>query len=177
MLHPDTNWICELHGSYQCQNPHRMFGNCITGKFAERKAPMQKIVHSRLICILMMISVLVLGIYCENVYTDSSFSCAGIENSTVFLRSADSLADIHIYCEKSSLRLIQESVLTRQSARVSAMRLSQCLITVLLLVSMYLLSLSFRNSALCIVGYDNQCNRRTLDYIHHNDGKKSRILF
>ena len=36
---------------------------CITGKFAERKAPMQKIVHSRLICILMMISVLVLGIY------------------------------------------------------------------------------------------------------------------
>ncbi len=79
MLHPDTNWICELHGSYQCQNPHRMFGNCITGKFAERKAPMQKIVHSRLICILMMISVLVLGIYCENVYTDSSFSCAGIE--------------------------------------------------------------------------------------------------
>lgn len=138
---------------------------------------MRKIVHSRLLCILLMISMFVLGIYCEEVHMNSSFSCADGKISTASLQAASSFADISIYCGKSSQRLIEEVVLSRQSGHVPVMtRLSQCLIAVLFMAGMYLLSLSFRNSVLCTDGYQNQYNRRTLEYIHHNDGKKSHIL-
>ncbi len=96
---------------------------------------MKKIVHSRLLCILIMVSMLVLGIYCENIRTDSSFSGSDGKIGTVSLIAALFMADA------------------------------------------YLLFLSIQNSALCIAGYGNQYNRRTLDYIHHNDGKKSHNLF
>lgn len=139
---------------------------------------MRKIVHSRLLCILIMVSVLVLGTYCEDVHSDSSFSRAADTISTFSLQAANNLADIHIYCEKSPLRLIEEFIFSRQTAHDTAViRFSQCLIAVLLMVGAYLLSLSFQYSALCIAGYDNQYSRRTLDYIHHHDGKKSHNLF
>lgn len=125
-----------------------------------------------------MVSVLILGIYCEDIHTDSSFSHTAGNVSTVYLCTAGNLADIHIYCGKGSQRLIEEFILSRQTARTAVViRLSQCLITALLMTGAYLLSLFFQNAALCIAGYDNQYNRRTLDYIHHNDGKKSHIFF
>lgn len=137
---------------------------------------MRKIVHSRLLCILLMISMLVLGIYCEDIHNDSSFSRGFDGPYAASLRTADHIADTHAYLEKSSLSLIEEFVLTRQSARTSAaFRISQCILFALLIISAYLLSLSFRNSNLCTDGYPNQYNRRTLEYIHHNDGKKSHI--
>lgn len=139
---------------------------------------MRKIVHSRLLCIFIMVSMLVLGIYCEEIHSDSSFSCAAKTISTSSLQAADNLSDIHIYCETSPLRLIEELIFSRQTARAAAaVRFSQCLIAALFMVGAYLLSLSFQHSALCIAGYDNQYNRRTLDYIHHNDGKKSHNLY
>lgn len=139
---------------------------------------MKKIVHSRLLCILIMVSMLVLGIYCENIRTDSSFSGSDGKIGTVSLQAADNLADIHIYRGKSPLRLIEEVVLSRQSGRAFAVtRISQCLIAALFMADAYLLFLSIQKSALCIAGYGNQYNRRTLDYIHHNDGKKSHNLF
>lgn len=138
---------------------------------------MKKTVHSRLLCILLMISMLVLGIYCEDVHTDSSFSCADTTTGTVSLQTADKLADINIYCPKSPLRLIEELVLSRQPGHALAViRLGQCLIAALFLAGLYLLFLSIQNAALCTAGTDNQYSRRTLDYIHQNDGKKSHIL-
>ncbi len=134
---------------------------------------MKKSVHSRRICILLIASMLVLGIYCEDIHNNSSFSRVFGGSCTVSLQAAGYLADTHIYYEKSSLRLIEEFVLTRQSVRTStALRINLYMLTALLLISAYLLSLSFRNSNLHTDGYHNQYNRRTLEYIHHHDGKK-----
>lgn len=137
---------------------------------------MKKIVHSRLLCILLMVSMLVLGIYCEDIHKDSSFFRVFDGPCATSLQAADRIADTHIYLGKNSLSLIEEFVLTRQSARTSnGLRISQFMLSALLIISAYLLSLSFRNSNLCTDGYRNQYNRRTLEYIHHNDGKKSHI--
>lgn len=137
---------------------------------------MKKTVHSRLLCILLMVSMLVLGIYCENIHNGSSFSRVFDGPYAASLQAADHIADTHIYLGKGSLSLIEEFVLTRQTARTStALRISQCMLSALLIISAYLLSLSFRNFNLCTNGYRNQYNRRTLEYIHHNDGKKSHI--
>lgn len=142
------------------------------------KTSMRKIVHSKVLCILILASVLALGIYCEDIHMDSSFSNAAVKTSTVSLQAMGTLADIHIYCEKSPLRLIEEFVLSRQSARAAVViRFSQCLIAALFMDSAYLLSLSCQRSALCSAGYGNQYSCRTLDYIHHNDGKKSHMIF
>lgn len=117
---------------------------------------------------------LVLGIYCEDLRNDSSFCHVFDEPCAASLQAADHIADTHVYLEKNSLRLIEEFVLTRQSARTStAIRINQCMLYALMIISAYLLTLSFRNSYLCTDGYCNQYNRRTLEYIHHNDGKKS----
>lgn len=137
---------------------------------------MRKNVHSRLLCILLMASMLVLGIYCEDIHNDSSFSRVFDEPYTASLQAADHIADTHVYLGKGSLSLIEEFVLTRQSARTSiVLRISQCTLAALLVISAYLLFLSFRNSNLRTDGYHNQYSRRTLEYIHHIDGKKSHI--
>ena len=137
------------------------------GKSAGRGVSMKKTVHSRLLCILIMVSMLVPGIY-------SSFSSVFDDSHTSFLQAADHIADTHIYHEESSLRLIETFVLTRQSARTSTiLRISQYMILFLLMTSVYLLSISIQNSDLFTGGYRNQYSRRTLEYIHRNDGKKS----
>lgn len=138
---------------------------------------MRTTVHSRPLCILMIISMLVLGIYCEDIHDDSSFSRVFDQYRAVSLQSADHLADTHAYYEKGAFRLIEEYVLTRQSARTPAgVRIQQNMLAALLMICAYLLSLSFRNVNLCIDGYPNQYNRRTLEYIHRDDGKKSHTM-
>ena len=72
------------------------------------------------------------------------------------------------------INFMEEFVLMRQSAHASTvLRVSQCMICALLLLSIFLLYLSFKNFCLCTDAHQNKYNRRTLDYIHQNDGKKS----
>lgn len=140
---------------------------------------MRKNVHSRLLCTILILSMLVLGIYCEDIRRDSSFSYVSGEITSASLQSTDPIADTHVFFEKNSLNLIEEFLLMRQSGRTFASpRISQWVCSVLLLIGVYLLSLSlsFRNSALCTDRFDNQYDRRTLEYIHQNDGKKSHIF-
>jgi len=120
---------------------------------------------------------LVLGIYCEDIRNDSSFWYVSGEFCSVSLQSADHIADTHIYSEKSSFNLIEELILLRQSIRTFVgFRIYQCMLSALLMIIAYLSSFFFRNSDLCMNGSNNQYARRTLEYIHHNDGKKSPIL-
>lgn len=137
---------------------------------------MKKIAHSKPLCILFMISMLVLGFFCEDIRNDPSFSYASGEFCAVSLQSTDHLADTHVYYEKGSSSLMEEFVLTRQSVRTPAgLRIHLCVLSALLMVSAYLFSLFFRYSNLCCDGFDNQYHRRTVEYIHRNDGKKSQI--
>lgn len=143
---------------------------------SEATIDMKRIVHSRLLCTILMLFMLVLGIYCEDIHTNSSFSHVFDPFNAVSMQAADHVADTHIFYEKSSMNLIQEYVLSRQSARpFAALRISLYLIFALLLVNTDLLSLSFKNSCLCTDAHKNQYCCRTLDYIHKNDGKKSHI--
>lgn len=134
---------------------------------------MKKFVHSRFLCIAFILSILVLGIYCEEIHTNSSFLHVS-NTSAASLQAAGHVADTHIFYDKNSANFMEEFVLIRQSARTSiVLRISQCIIYALLLLSVFLLYLFFKNSYLCTDIYQNQYNHRTLDYIHRNDGKKS----
>lgn len=117
---------------------------------------------------------LVLGIYSEEIHINSSFWHVSDTFAAASLQAADHVADTHIFHDKSSINFVEEFVLMRQSARTSTvLRISQCMIYALLLLSVFLLYLSFKNSCLRTDAYQNQYNCRTLDYIHRNDGKKS----
>lgn len=135
---------------------------------------MKRMVHNRLICILLTISMLVLGMYCDDIRTDSSFLHACTTSETASLQAADSALDTHVYYEKSSLSLIENFMFVRQSSRGTAgLRISQLLIAALLLIGAYLITLSLRTSFLCTDATSNQYRQRTLEYIHHKDGKKA----
>lgn len=137
---------------------------------------MKKRLRNKPLCILIMISILVLGIYCEDLHSDLSFSYAFGGFHSASLQSTDHISGAQVYCERDSFRLLEESVLIRQSIRTLAgVRIHPCILTALFLIYAYLLSLSVRIFHLCIEGYPNQYDRRTLEYIHHNDGKKSHI--
>lgn len=135
---------------------------------------MKKIVHNKFLCIALILSILVLGIYCEEIHTNSSFLHVSDTFTAASLQGADHVADTHLFYDKNFINFMEEFVVMRQSARASTiLRISQCLIYALLLLSVFLLYLSFKNFCLCTDAYQNQYNHRTLDYIHRNDGKKS----
>ena len=135
---------------------------------------MKRLVHNRLICILLTISMLVLGMYCDDIRTDSSFLHACTAPDSASLQAADGIFDPHVYYEKSSLSLIENFMFVRQSSHGTAgLRISQLLIAALLLIGAYLITLSLRTSFLCTDAHSNQYCQRTLEYIHHKDGKKA----
>lgn len=135
---------------------------------------MKHTVHSRFFCILLTVSMLVLGIFCGEPHTNSSFSYASDKADTAVLQSVSSALDTHIFYEKNSLKLIENFLLSRPSVRTaSGIKISQLLITALFFTATYLFLLSLRNSFLCTDASDNQYRQRTLNYIHQNDGKKS----
>lgn len=135
---------------------------------------MKRMVHNRLLCILLTISMLVLGIYCDDIRNDSSFLYACTASDSTSLQAADSVLDTHIYYEKSSLSLIENFMFVRQSSHGTAyLRINHLLIAALFLIGTYLITLSLRISFLCTDATSNQYRQRTLEYIHHKDGKKA----
>lgn len=135
---------------------------------------MKRMVHSRLLCILLTILMLVLGMYCDDLRTDSSFLHACTASNSASLQATDSALDTHVYYEKSSLSLIENFMFVRQSSRsTTGLRISQLLVAALLLIGTYLITLSLRTSFLFTDANCNQYRQRTLEYIHHKDGKKA----
>lgn len=142
-------------------------------KLAKTERHMKQMVHSRFLCMITIISILVLGIYCEDIHTDSSFSYSE-EMGSAFLQPVRSVSDTDNYCERNSLSVIENFVIFQQSVRnLSFHRLCQLFTLVLLVIGTYQFLFSFRNSFLHTDAYANQYQHRTLEYIHHNDGKKA----
>ncbi len=135
---------------------------------------MKKLVHSRLFCVLLMISILALGIYCEDIHTNSFFSHTSAETDTASLLPVRSVSDTDGYCEKHASNTLEHFISAQQAARnLSVSRLSKLFILMLFLVTTFQLSLAFRNSFLYTRAFANRYHQRTLEYIHHNDGKKA----
>lgn len=135
---------------------------------------MKKLLHSRLLCIILMISMFALGIYCEDIHTNSFFSYAGSETNTASLQPVRNVSDTDSYCEKNALSTLEHFISVQQAARsLSVFRLGQLFILALFFIAAFQFLLSFRNSFLHTSAYANRYHQRTLEYIHHNDGKKA----
>lgn len=135
---------------------------------------MRKIVHNKIFCILLLVSILMLGIYCEDIHTDSSFSYVSGEISSASLQPVHNVSNTDSYCEKNSLGSLETFISIQQSrCNPSVSKLGHLLILALLIVGTYRLSFSFRNSFLHTDAFTNRYQQRTLKYIHHIDGKKA----
>ncbi len=135
---------------------------------------MKKTVHNRLLCIILMISMFVLGIYCEDIHTNSFFSYASSEADAAALQPVRNVSDTDSYCEKNALSTLEHFIAVQHTTRsLSVFRLGQLFILALLLIAAFQFLFSFRNSYLHTSAYANRYHQRTLEYIHHNDGKKA----
>lgn len=127
----------------------------------------------KLLCLILTISMLALGMHCEEPLAASSFFYATDSHAASILRAPGGQLNSHIYNEGNKLSELGEFTLVRQTPRtVTVMRLSPLFIMALLLTgALELTAISFTTLSLngsC----QNQYRRRTLRYIHHKDGKK-----
>lgn len=135
---------------------------------------MRSMVHNRVICIILTITMLFLGICCVNAQTDSLISNPSTGMCTDFIKEVRGNLNAHIYLEKDSIYLFEESVLAGQTSRnVLNIRINQILISVILSIISYLLTASFYVFFMHVDANNNQYRHRTLKYIHHKDGKKA----
>lgn len=116
----------------------------------------------------------VLGIYCEDIHTNSFFSYASSEADAAALQPVRNVSDTDSYCEKNALSTLEHFITVQHTTRsLSVFRLGQLFILALLLIAAFQFLFSFRNSYLHTSAYANRYHQRTLEYIHHNDGKKA----
>jgi hypothetical protein len=118
---------------------------------------------------------LMVGMCCDNVGADSYFSCAANDIHASVLTKVTSELETRAYIEKSSTELLESTVAAKQVVRtvLGSSRINHVIIISLLLISIYLLSLYFSTSFLLKSACLNQYGQRTLEYIHHKDGKKA----
>lgn len=140
------------------------YGSCI----------MRSKIHTKLFCIVLIISMLnlTLGMYCGEPLPTSSFSYATVPQATAVMRAPDGMFNSHIYNEENKLTGLGEFTLARQNPRaVTIMRLNPLTVLLFLtgvfgLIAIFFTILSLQGSC------QNQYRLRTLQYIHHKDGKK-----
>lgn len=140
-------------------------------KSNERNCRMKSSIHTKFFCILLIVSMLALGMYCGEPLPSSPFSCAA-DSHTATLRVSDGVFNSHIYHEESKLTGLGEFTLARQNPRtVTVMRLNPLLVLLSLTGAFGLTVIFF--TILSLQGFcRNQYRLRTLQYIHHKDGKK-----
>ncbi len=128
--------------------------------------------HSKIVCIILAISMLLLGMYCGEPLPASSSLCG--ENAPVssILRASDGQLNSHIYKEENRLTGLGEFMLARQTPRtLTVIRLNPLFMMLFLTGALGLISIFF--TILFLQGLcKNQYRLRTLQYIHHKDGKK-----
>jgi len=133
---------------------------------------MKSLMHSKTVCILLAISMLLLGMYCgESLPSSSSLRATNAPASSI-LRAPDGQLNSHIYKEENKLTELGEFTLARQNPRTATViRLNPLAIMLfwtgaLSLAAVFFTILSLR------VSCRNQYRLRTLQYIHRKDGKK-----
>lgn len=134
---------------------------------------MKGLMQSKIVCIILVISMLLLGMYSGETLPSSSSLCATDVPASSILRSSDGQLNSHIYKEENRLTGLNEFTLAGQNPRtVTVMRLNPLLMMLFFtgalgLIAIFFTILSLQSSC------KNQCRLRTLLYIHHKDGKKT----
>ena len=143
---------------------------------------MKSRIHTKLFCIVLLISLLNLsmfnvsmftsGLHCGEPLPSSSFSCAAETRAAAVMHASDGVFNSHIYHEENRLTGLGEFTLARQTPRtVTVMRLNPLSIMLFLTGAFTLFAIFFTIFSLQ-GSRQNQCRLRTLQYIHRKDGKK-----
>lgn len=133
---------------------------------------MKSLMHTKTVCIILAISILLLGMHCGEPLPNSSFLYATNAPTASILRASDGQLNSHIYKEENRLTGLGEFTLARQTPRtVTIMRLNPLLMMLFLngafgLIAIFFTILFLQSSC------KNQYRLRTLQYIHRKDGKK-----
>jgi hypothetical protein len=131
----------------------------------------------RLLGLILILSMLAAGISYDMTCADFLFS-VGSDTASVLMKVSNEL-ETRAYYDETSLEVIgnmtESVIIVWQTVRgnTSYSRVNYVLILSLLLIGIYLLAVYNHNSFLLTNACHNQYRQRTLEYIHHKDGKKS----
>lgn len=132
----------------------------------------KRIQRYRLMCILITLLLLVMGMRVEEVHADSPSAYPAF--GTVSLQRVSGGREEVIYRDNSVLNQLENFTVLRSNERSSAgMRTAQGLAAFLVLITLLLKLLLQEKSVFLYAACENQYRRRTLEYIHHTDGKKA----
>ncbi|MGN0168954.1 MAG: hypothetical protein ACI4AB_13030 [Acetatifactor sp.] len=135
---------------------------------------MKRMLYSRAACLVLVIAMVLLGVHVENIDMDSSLACGNQASYATGIQRIDSERLISVLCQRKALEQPEELAFVRQAVRsVTGVRIGQWLLFLLFFSSIIQLSALQESSFLLSDACRNQCRMRTLEYIHHKDGKKA----
>lgn len=132
----------------------------------------KRILRYRLVCLLITLFMLGMGVHVDEVRMDSPLEC--MPQGNISFQRVNSVQEAVLYRENSAFSQLENLIVLRSSTRLTAgTRLVQWLLLCLLPV-IHLLKYYHRDKSIFLyITCDNQYRRRTLEYIHHKDGKKA----
>lgn len=135
---------------------------------------MRRMAYSRLCCLFIILTMLLLGIHAGDTGMDSSFACGSPVSSSVRIQKIDSEPFAAAIFERKALEQSRELAVERQTVRLfSGARGGQWLLTLLFAAAAFSMSFFIGTFFIQSNACRNQCRLRILEYIHHKDGKKA----
>lgn len=125
--------------------------------------------YYRLLCLLITLFMLAMGMRAEEFHADSPFVCSSFFG-TVCFRSVSGEQEAVAYRDNSVLNQLERLTAPRSQTNV---RVVYCLALFSILEAFLLKSLLREWSVFLYDACENRYRRRTLEYIHHMDGKKA----
>lgn len=130
-------------------------------------------IQIKLFCIVLIVSMLTLGMYCkEEPLPSSPFSNTAASPAASIMRMTGGVLNAHIYHEENRLSGLGEFTLARSNPRgATILRLNPLLLLLFWGGAFTLTAIFFTTLSLNGL-YKNRYRVRTLQYIHRKDGKK-----
>ena len=126
----------------------------------------------RLLCLLLILFMILAGMRTEVIQADSFSS--SLVCRTAVIQQVSGAKDIVLYRSTNLLEMAEKCSITEPVRRTAQnMRIGQWFLTAIILAALLGQQLPADRSALPRGVCENQYRRRTLDYIHHMDGKKA----
>lgn len=126
----------------------------------------------RLLCLFLILFMILAGMRTEVIQADSFSS--SLVCQTAAIQQVSSAKDIVLYRSTNLLEMAEKCSITEPVRRTAQnMRIGQWFLTAIILATLLGQQLPADRSVLPKGVCENQYRRRTLDYIHHMDGKKA----
>ena len=130
------------------------------------------IFRHKLMCLLITLFMLVMGMHVDEVHMDSSLKYPAF--GSVSYQRVSMGQETVVYRDNSVLSQLENfTVLRASTCSAAGTKPAQWLVILLIPAALLQKFLIREKSVLLYRACDNQYRRRTLDYIHHTDGKKA----